>query len=169
LYFIYLRSYCYLILVFKFLWKKLACINLYPFILDLFYLCVICLLDTCSFCIEFFSAFLKLFSRVAYSDEDLHSHLCRYLDSVRLCWCGGYCFRCCVPFTSNVSLHRLAGTVSAVDQAGRVTVPIRSFLCSPQCLIRFQKNPHAYWKKWVISLHTMFISNFQHSMVLYIY
>ncbi|XP_033736258.1 leucine-rich repeat protein 1-like [Pecten maximus] len=85
--------------------------------------------------------------RVKYTEEDLHSHLCRYLDSARLCWCGGFCFRCSVNFTTNLSLSRIAHTVSAVDQLGRTEVPLMSFLCSPQCLSRFQKNPYAYWKK----------------------
>ncbi|OWF38646.1 leucine-rich repeat protein 1-like [Mizuhopecten yessoensis] len=85
--------------------------------------------------------------RVRYTEEDLHTHLCRYLDSARVCWCGEFCFRCSVNFTTNLSLSRIAHTVSAVDQLGRTNVPMMSFLCSPQCLSRFQKNPHAYWKK----------------------
>ncbi|XP_060083868.1 leucine-rich repeat protein 1-like, partial [Ylistrum balloti] len=85
--------------------------------------------------------------RVSYTEEDLHSHLCRYLDSARLCWCGGFCFRCSVNFTTSLTLSRIAHTVSAVDQLGRMDVPMMSFLCSPHCLSRFQKNPYAYWKK----------------------
>ncbi|XP_045177512.1 leucine-rich repeat protein 1-like isoform X2 [Mercenaria mercenaria] len=85
-------------------------------------------------------------SRVPYSEEDLHLHLCRYLDSARQCWCGNYCFQCSVRYTSKVDLRRVASTVTAVDVQGGTGVPVEGFLCSPQCLKKFQNNPNAYWK-----------------------
>lgn len=86
-------------------------------------------------------------NRVPYSEEDLHTHLCRYIESARHCWCGGYCFQSCAKYTSYVPLKKFSHTVSAINLTGQTEVPIQSFLCSPQCLARFQKNPYAYWKK----------------------
>ncbi|KAL4237485.1 repeat protein 1 [Mactra antiquata] len=84
--------------------------------------------------------------RLPYSEEDLHLHLCRYLDSARQCWCGNYCFQCCVRYTSKVDLRTISSTVAAVDFSGGTHVPVEGFLCSPQCLRKFQNNPNAYWK-----------------------
>ena len=87
-------------------------------------------------------------SRIAYSDEEIHGHLCRYLDSARLCWCGNCCFQCSVEYTRMVDLRRMATAVTAVDIKGTTMVPVKGYLCSPQCLNRFKIDPHAYWKKW---------------------
>lgn len=84
--------------------------------------------------------------RLPYSEEDLHTHLCRYLDSARLCWCGGFCFERCVRATTSFSLKTLSPTVSAVDMRGRTDVPILLFLCSPQCQRKYKTNPYAYWR-----------------------
>lgn len=85
-------------------------------------------------------------NRLPYSEEDLHTHLCRYLDSARLCWCGGFCFERCVRATTSFSLKALSPTVSAVDMRGRTDVPILLFLCSPQCQRKYKTNPYAYWR-----------------------
>ncbi|XP_076096997.1 leucine-rich repeat protein 1-like [Mytilus galloprovincialis] len=84
--------------------------------------------------------------RVPYTDEDLHGHLCRYLDSARLCWCGAYCFESSAKYIHKVSLKDLTSTSTSIGDAGRSEVPIQGFLCSPQCLNKFKKNPRAYWK-----------------------
>ncbi|XP_062603339.1 leucine-rich repeat protein 1-like [Saccostrea cucullata] len=85
-------------------------------------------------------------NRLPYSDEDLHTHLCRYLDSARVCWCGGFCFEGCVRAMTSFSLKTLSPTVSAVDLQGRTDVPVLLFLCSPQCQRKYKINPYAYWR-----------------------
>ena len=84
--------------------------------------------------------------RVPYTDEDIHAHLCRYLDSARVCWCGAFCFQSSVRYIHKVSLKDLTSTSTSVGDLGRNEVPIQGFLCSPQCLNKFKSNPHAYWK-----------------------
>ncbi|XP_048736879.1 leucine-rich repeat protein 1-like isoform X2 [Ostrea edulis] len=85
-------------------------------------------------------------NRLPYSEDDLHAHLCRYLDSARVCWCGGFCFEGCVRALTSLSLQTFSPTVSAVDLQGRMTVPVLLFLCSPQCQRKYKRNPHAYWR-----------------------
>ena len=84
--------------------------------------------------------------RVPYTDEDIHAHLCRYLDSARVCWCGAFCFQSSARYIHKVSLKDLTSTSTSVGDLGRNEVPIQGFLCSPQCLNKFKSNPHAYWK-----------------------
>lgn len=83
--------------------------------------------------------------RVPYTDEDLHAHLCRYLDSARVCWCGAYCFQSSARYIHKVSLKDLTSTSTSVG-SGWNDVPVQGFLCSPQCLNKFKNNPRAYWK-----------------------
>lgn len=85
-------------------------------------------------------------NRIPYTEDDLHLHLCRYLESARQCWCGNYCFQCSVRYTTKVDLRFIASTVTAVDVLGGTGVPVEGFLCSPQCLKKFQSNPNAYWR-----------------------
>ncbi|KAK3092859.1 hypothetical protein FSP39_007993 [Pinctada imbricata] len=85
--------------------------------------------------------------KLPYDEEELHTHLCRYLDSARICWCGAFCFENSVKYTASMSLKTISPTVSAVDTNGRTDIPVLSFLCSPQCYNRFKQNPYAYWRK----------------------
>ena len=84
--------------------------------------------------------------RVPYSTEDLHAHLCRLLDSARQCWCGNYCFHASVKYSIRVDLRLIASTVTAIDLYGGTHYIVEGFLCSTQCIEKFQKNPLAYWK-----------------------
>ncbi|XP_041353671.1 leucine-rich repeat protein 1-like [Gigantopelta aegis] len=84
--------------------------------------------------------------RVPYTDEDLFPQLCQYLDSARHCWCGNYCFQCCARYIATVDLRRVSATVTAWDNVGTKLVPVEAFLCSQNCLTKFQNNSVAYWK-----------------------
>ncbi|WAR19640.1 LLR1-like protein [Mya arenaria] len=84
--------------------------------------------------------------RLPYSEEDLHPHLCRYLDSARVCWCGSFCFQGSVGYTRMVDLRAVTSAITAVDTTGRTAVPVQGYLCSPQCLNKFKTDPNAYWK-----------------------
>lgn len=84
--------------------------------------------------------------RVHYTEEDLHGHLIRYLESARTCWCGGFCFQSSARYMYKVSLKDLTSTATSVSDSGRNEIPVQGFLCSPQCLNKYKKNPRAYWK-----------------------
>ncbi|KAK6180712.1 hypothetical protein SNE40_008713 [Patella caerulea] len=85
--------------------------------------------------------------RIPYSNEDLFEQLCNYLDSARQCWCGNYCFRCSARYILRLDLHQMVKNVTGWNVVGQTLVPVEAFLCSQNCLNKFQKNPKAYWKK----------------------
>ncbi|XP_052270074.1 leucine-rich repeat protein 1-like isoform X2 [Dreissena polymorpha] len=84
--------------------------------------------------------------RIPYTEDDLHTHLCRYLDSARVCWCGNFCFQCSVAYSHMVNLRTVTSAITAVDLTGSTFVPVQGFLCSPQCLNKFKTDPNAYWR-----------------------
>lgn len=77
-----------------------------------------------------------------YTEEDV-GHLLSYLDSAKYCICGSPCFRSHVHYLTSLNLNKVAASATAVDTSGRMQAPCEAFLCSYQCLTKYQRNPNA--------------------------
>jgi len=81
----------------------------------------------------------------SYSKVVIPSSLCVYLDTVKQCLCGNYCFKSCVHYIVTINIHHLAHTVVSVCPT-QSHLPAEGFLCSRKCLQRLQNSKRPYWR-----------------------
>lgn len=89
---------------------------------------------------------LFFYFRCSYSKEYIPSSLCVFLDTVKQCLCGNYCFKSCVHHIVTINIHHLAHTVVSVCPT-QSHLPAEGFLCSRKCLQRLKNSKRSYWQQ----------------------